>query len=384
MKKFPLVVAASAAMTASAVHAQSSVTLYGIIDAGIMYTNNVSKSGSSGALIQATSGNINGTRFGLKGGEDLGSGLSAIFVLENGFNVQNGKLGQDSRLFGRQAFVGLASKEFGTVSLGRQYDFFTDFVTPITAVAGTFGDTGFIHPFDNDNLDHSVRMNNVVKYSSLDYGGFKFGGMYAFSNNVDFAVNRAYSGGATYHYGSLNVAAAYLQINGSANTTSGSPGAVDINESSSNGTGGFEVGSDVERIAGIALNYTLGPALLGFAYTHSQYQGTNSFGLTNGSVHFDNYEVSAKYSVTHTLSVGVSDTYTTARVDGTTTYASDPKWNQVNFQTVYSFSKRTDVYLEGMYQHVSGKNYVAFVNTSGGASGTGNQVVGTVGIRTRF
>ncbi len=384
VKKIPLAAAISTALFASISHAQSSVTLYGILDAGIMYTNNVSKGGSSGALIQATSGNINGTRFGLRGAEDLGGGLKAIFVLENGFNIQNGKLGQDNRLFGRQAYVGLSSAQFGTVSLGRQYDFMTDFVTPLTGVAGTFGDTGFIHPFDNDNLDHSVRLSNVVKYTSGNYAGLVVGGLYAFSNSTEFAVNRAYSAGASYQYGPFRFAAAYLQINGSAGTTSSSSGAVDVNESSSNGTGGFQVGSDVQRTFGAALNYAFGPAVVGFAYTHSQFQGTNSFGLTNGSVHFDNYELNAKYALTPAVSLGVSDTYTDAHVSGTTTYGSDPKWNQINLQTVYKFSKRTDVYAEAMYQHVTGKNYVAFINTAGGASGTGNQVVATVGMRTRF
>src|SRR5246127_1591064 len=187
--------AVGALCLAATAHAQSSVTLYGLIDAGITYTNN--QHGQKN--FQATSGNINGSRFGLRGAEDLGGGLKAIFVLENGFNVQNGKLGQNSRLFGRQAFVGLSSSEFGTVTLGRQYDSLVDFVAPLSATAGTFGDTGFAHPFDNDNLNHSVRMNNAVKYTSDIYSGFKFGALYAFSNSTQFAVNRAYSAGASYH-----------------------------------------------------------------------------------------------------------------------------------------------------------------------------------------
>lgn len=384
MKTLHFVAASSAALAASLACAQSSVTIYGILDAGIMYTNNVSKSGHSGALWQGTSGNINGTRFGFRGSEDLGGGLKAIFVLENGFNIQNGKQAQDGRLFGRQAYVGLSSNEYGVVSLGRQYDFFTDFVTPLTAVAGTFGDTGFIHPFDNDNLDHSIRLNNTVKYTSPTYDGFKFGAMYAFSNSTDFAVNRAYSGGANYVQGPFKIAVAYLQINGSVGTTSNSPGAIDINESSSNGTGGFQVGADVTRIVGGSMNYALGPALLGFAYTHSQYQGSAAFGMTNGTVRFDNFELSALYNLTPAVALGLADTYTDGHLDGATTYGSDPKWNQINFQAVYRFSKRTDVYFESMYQHVTGNHFVAFVNTSGGASSTSNQVVGTVGIRTRF
>src|SRR5262249_33445573 len=144
MKKLTFVAISS--FVAASAYGQSSVTLYGLIDAGLSYTNNVNKGTSHGSLFQTTSGQINGSRFGLRGSEDLGSGLHAIFVLENGFNIQNGKLGQNSRLFGRQAFVGLSTDQFGTVTLGRQYDFLTDFVEPLTGVAGTFGDASFAHP----------------------------------------------------------------------------------------------------------------------------------------------------------------------------------------------------------------------------------------------
>ncbi|TDN61998.1 porin [Paraburkholderia sp. BL10I2N1] len=388
MKKISIAVAVSGALAASAVHAQSSVTLYGLIDAGLMYTNNVVKGTSHGALFQATSGNINGSRFGLRGAEDLGGGLKAIFVLENGFNVQNGNLGQHSRLFGRQAYVGLSSNEFGTVTLGRQYDSLVDFVAPLSATAGTFGDTGFAHPFDNDNLNHSLRMSNAVKYTSNNYSGLKFGGLYAFSNSTQFAVNRAYSAGASFNYGPFNVAAGYLQINGS-NSATNTGGAVDVLESTANGTGGFLVGADVQRVIGAGLNYAFGPALIGFVYTNSHFQGTNSFNLNNGSQRFDNYELNFKYTLTPAVTLGIADTYTDghlsgATVAGKTPFATDPKFNQVNVQAVYAFSKRTDVYAEGMYQRAIGQNYVAFINTAGGASSTGNQVVGTVGLRTRF
>jgi general bacterial porin, GBP family len=385
MKKIPVVVAVAGVLAASAAHAQSSVTLYGLIDAGIAYTNNVSKGGTSGALIQATSGEINGSRFGVRGSEDLGGGLKAIFVLENGFNIENGKLGQDSRFFGRQAYVGLSSNQYGTFTIGRQYDSLVDFVAPLSGTAGSFGDTGFAHPFDNDNLNHSLRMNNSVKYTSTDYNGFKFGGLYAFSNNVDFAINRAYSAGASYHFGGLNVAAGYLQINGSsAGTSSSAAGAVDLNESTANGTGGFELGSTVQRTYGAGLNYAFGPAIAGFVYTNSHFEGSDSFGLNNGALDFNNYEVNFKYALTPAVTLGLTDTYTTAHLSGATTYGADPKWNQVNAQAIYSLSKRTDVYAEAMYQHATGDKYVAFINTAGGASSTANQVVATVGMRTRF
>jgi general bacterial porin, GBP family len=383
MKMACLALVAPSLVLCSSAYAQSSVTLYGVIDAGLMYTNNVSKGGTSGALWQATSGNINGSRFGLKGSEDLGSGLKAIFVLENGFNVQNGRLGQNGREFGRQAFVGLSSTNFGSLTLGRQYDSLVDYVAPLSATAGTFGDTGFAHPFDNDNLNHSVRMSNAVKYASATYAGFKFGAMYAFSNNTDFSMNRAYSAGGTYSYGPFNVAVGYLQINGS-NSTTNTAGAIDVAESTANGTGGFVVGANRQWVLGAGANYAFGPALVGFVFTRSVFEGTQSFGSINGAMSFNNYEVNAKYSLTPAINLGIADTYTDGHVANSPTHGTDPKYNQVNVQATYAFSKRTDVYAEAMYQHAIGAQYVAFINTSGGASSTANQVVGTVGLRHRF
>jgi len=115
MKKSLLALAALGAF-ASAAHAQSSVTLYGIIDAGLTYVNNV----QGNSLWAMQSGILQGSRWGLKGSEDLGGGLKTVFQLENGYNVFSGKLGQGGLDFGRQAYVGLSSTSFGTVTVGRQ------------------------------------------------------------------------------------------------------------------------------------------------------------------------------------------------------------------------------------------------------------------------
>src|SRR5579863_82028 len=111
MKKI-LILAAVSATFASAAHAQSSVTLYGVVDAGFTYVQNeVSPSNSPkhAASFGVTSGNASGSRWGMRGREDLGGGYAAIFTLENGFNVANGTTGQGNRSFGRQAFVGVSS-----------------------------------------------------------------------------------------------------------------------------------------------------------------------------------------------------------------------------------------------------------------------------------
>ena len=102
MKK-NIIGAAALSVFAVAAHAQSSVTLYGLIDTGIVYTNN---QGGNSAW-QEQSSMLSNEVWGLRGSEDLGDGLHAIFRLENGFNIQNGKTTYSNTIFGRQAFVGL-------------------------------------------------------------------------------------------------------------------------------------------------------------------------------------------------------------------------------------------------------------------------------------
>ncbi|MGA3247992.1 MAG: porin [Paraburkholderia sp.] len=381
MKK-TLMVAALTGVFATAAHAQSSVTLYGLIDAGITYTNN--QAGHSNW--QATDGAISTSRWGLRGSEDLGGGLKAIFTLENGFNVMSGTLRQEGRLFGRQSFVGLSSDQAGSVTLGRQYDSAVDYLGPLALTGTQYGGTFTAHPFDNDNMDNSFRVDNSIKYQSVNYGGFKFGGLYGFSNQAgEFSNNRAYSAGASYNYGGLNIAAAYLQLNNNIGALGGitnTAGAVD---------GDNTLLAGRQRTFGAGLNYTFGPATAGFLYTQTNLNdfagiaassaGTSAvvpLGATSG--HFQNFEVNGRYQITPALSVAGGYTFTQSSIDG-----NNPKWNQVNLQTSYALSKRTDVYLQGEYQHViqDGSGLNADINGLT-ASGNNNQVAVTAGLRTRF
>lgn len=109
-KVIALALVSAGLIGASAAQAQSSVVLYGVIDAGVSYVNHAAVTGGSKSLFKYDDGVAQGSRWGLKGNEDLGGGLSAIFVLENGFNSGTGTLGQGSRMFGRQAFVGLTQR----------------------------------------------------------------------------------------------------------------------------------------------------------------------------------------------------------------------------------------------------------------------------------
>ncbi|HKT99796.1 MAG TPA: porin [Paraburkholderia sp.] len=103
-------------------HAQSSVTLYGVIDVGINYQTHTNPAGSSTwSMQQGNEGFLSGSRFGLTGREDLGGGWYSGFSLENGFLANSGKLDQQAQLFGRQALVKLGQQRYGELALGRQY-----------------------------------------------------------------------------------------------------------------------------------------------------------------------------------------------------------------------------------------------------------------------
>ncbi|HEY0847722.1 MAG TPA: porin [Noviherbaspirillum sp.] len=152
--------AALAIVSTGGAWAQTSLTIYGLVDAGVVFE----RGGPGGNAARLTSGVQSGSRLGFKGIEDLGGGLSAKFALESGFGIDNGMPGQGGLLFGRQAFVGLGGR-WGDVLLGRQYTphfLALDEVDPFgTGLAGS-----------STNLMATVpRMNNTLKYSTPAWSG---------------------------------------------------------------------------------------------------------------------------------------------------------------------------------------------------------------------
>ncbi|MCC8405927.1 porin [Paraburkholderia sp. MMS20-SJTN17] len=380
MKK-SLIVVAAAASFASVAHAQSSVTLYGLLDAGLTYTSNVAHN----SKWAAGSGGIDQSRFGLRGSEDLGGGLKAIFTLESGFNINNGKFANNNGMFNRQAFVGLSSSQFGTVTLGRQYDAAQDYLAPLTAT-GSWGGTYFAHPFNNDNLNTNggLAVNNSVKYSSANYAGFTFGGTYGFSNQAGgFANNRQYSVGAAYQWQGLHLGAAYAQQNNPAANTSGASDGVVAN------TAGVLTGDFRQRQFGAGASYGFGPALVGVAWTQSRIDNLVGAAAGQRQGHTNNYEINGKYNVTPALGLGVAYTFTDARGYGINADGNDMKtrYHQIGLQADYSLSRRTDVYAQAVYQHAMGDGGVASIYSGDNTvptSSSKNQTAATVGLRHRF
>ncbi|MBN3816392.1 porin [Paraburkholderia sp. Se-20369] len=376
-------------------YAQSSVTLYGIVDAGIAYTNN--QGGASN--IQQSSGKLSGSRWGLKGTEDLGDGLKAVFTIESGFRPNDGTLGQGGRLFGRSAYVGLGKTGIGTLTFGRQYE-------PLADLVAQYAGSGFwspaTHVGDNDNLNQSFRLNNAVKFRSDTIGGFTADLLYAFSNQASggagsgFSNNNAWGVSANYVNDPLSVGGGYVRLNrpnASSNTGGAVGGATSTTGNDYSGAFfyGLNGGVRKQQIGVAGLNYALGRATLGFAWSHTQLDY-----LDGSSRKFNNYDVNARYQLTPAATLIGVYTFTDGRADGlpgTGGRTLKPRWHQFTLGFDYALSKRTDLYLSGIYQLAAGDpstatpggyRSIAAISNIGSASSTNRQVAVVSGLRVKF
>lgn len=406
-------VAAAASTLSVGAHAQSSVTLYGIIDAGLAYTSNVQTGRSNGALhggsqysLQdgSTTG-VTGSRWGLRGVEDLGGGTSAIFTLENGFGIGTGATAIGGGQFARQAWVGLKSNQYGTVSLGRQYDAIATFVQPLSSVGSWAGImTG--HASDMDNLGNTRRSNNSIRYNSPSYAGFTVGGVYEFGGVAgDTSQRQVYSVGTSFAQGPLALGAAYLNArnpnysfygsnanSGTALTSNnlGSIGSATAAEVSPQFAG--YASAHTLQIIAVGGSYKLGPATLNLVYTNTQFQqigntlsGPNPFGFS-GTAKFDNAEAGVSYRLRPDLLVGVVYNYTHG--SAATGQASGSVYHQAATGFDYNLSKRTDIYGDVVYLHAGGtdslnQSAVAAI-TGQTASASNHQVAVHLSLRQRF
>jgi predicted porin len=384
MKKMMIVTGLG--VLATTAHAQSSVTLYGLLDAGVSYVTHAATATGSASKVKTDDGVIQGNRWGMRGVEDLGGGLKAIFTLEGGLSVDTGASAQNGTLFGRQAFVGLSQDGVGSFTVGRQYSFSTDYISKYAAGGLTIGNYAF-RMNDVDQLTSS-RINNAVKFASANFSGLTFGAMFGFSNQAGAfsgspntvaggvttpGSSRTVSFGANYDHGPFSVAAAYTDISYPGAATPAFP----ITIANVNTFGDKDL-----RTIGVGMKYAFGPALVFGNWTNTRFEG-----LAGQVSRFNNYEIDGKYSFTPAMFAALSYTY--SDLTGTST----GKWNQVSSIADYALSKRTDVYLIGVYQKASGSNkgvpVQAEIGSSSsffGNSGTGSdsQLAVRLGMRTRF
>ncbi|WP_082535904.1 porin [Methylibium sp. Root1272] len=225
MKKFhkgSLVISLGALLTAGGACAQSSnVTLYGIVDAGV----EVSSQGN-GTHTRLISGGLFGSRWGLKGTEDLGGGLSALFRLESGFSLDDGTLGQGGRLFGREAVVGLSSSTAGTLLAGRVIN--TQYIALSIVDTYFYGTGGGLLALTRSGattqqlmpLTVNARADNALSYTSPNFGGLEFRGQIA-AREASTTIGRYYGLSARYKSGNIDFVASHAKQEG-ANDENGS------------------------------------------------------------------------------------------------------------------------------------------------------------------
>lgn len=219
MKYKTFALSALALAASSAALAQSStsqVTLYGVVDANVQVLDGASTS------TRVQSGGLNGSRFGIRGSEDLGGGLRAFFTLESGINLDDGTTGQGA-FWGRQAFVGLATP-YGKVSLGRQYgslytlssdfsQFSNNNVGASTAVIGGFNGYEPVRGGSTTGTGNGgpARVNNSVKFESQNYGGFSAGALWGMGEVAgDTKGNRVADIYGRYTQGGLDAMLSYV------------------------------------------------------------------------------------------------------------------------------------------------------------------------------
>lgn len=364
MKKTKIMMAVlGGASLVSTAHAQSSVTLFGMVDTGVTYVSN--QSGNHNVKMDD---GVNGPNlWGFRGVEDLGGGTKAIFELVDQFQVDNGEFMPNSSLFSRTSFVGLVNDRLGKLTLGNQYDFMTESLyfagDDPAEISGHFYDfragpfqkldlpSNATGSFDWDRMA-GERVSNSVRYVSPIYAGFSAGAMYGFGgvagsvgagNSTSFALN--------YAAASFGANAAYTNIK---YYTAGSP-QVSV------------------RNWGVGAHYHFGGWVTNALFT-TVHNSANGGSVYEGGV-------GAHYNFTPALSMGASYMYMKGNDVVDNNHA-----HQIAGIVDYALSKRTDVYVLGVYQRGSSGSEAQIngMNSSDGASDSPTQAVARVGLHTRF
>jgi predicted porin len=369
-----------AGIIAHPAYARSQVTLYGVADDGFSFTNNQ----GGGHAYQMVNGALGSSKFGFLVKEDIGNGYKVISVLENGFDINSGKLNNGGRLFGRQAYVGVDGP-YGQVRLGRQYDLVLDSLIPLASGA-KFG--GILAPRagDVDNAWGDYSFSNSIKYLSPSLGGVRLGALVSLGGvSGDFGNGLKYSFNAGYTGGPVTINAVFSRVNNPATsiydaTASPTENGTFANPITNPIYSGYVSARRYQTI-GAGGNLVLGDATVGVVYTNVQFIDVVRTSSTpfSGTAHFNTTEVNATYRITPALLVGSSYSFT---------FAGNADYGQLNAGAQYSLSKRTNLYLVSAWQHAIGTNSLGkravaaltFVSPSSNQ----NQVAVRLGIRQTF
>jgi predicted porin len=347
---------------AAQAQAQSNVTIYGLVDAGIVSE----RGGSAGSVTKVTSGIGGQSRLGFKGTEDLGNGLSAVFQLETGFKADDGTLDSTNTIFNRQAFVGLKSKDAGQLTIGRQY---TPLYLAQSQVADPFG-AGYAGSIKNlfPSAGANTRVSNALVYSTPVIEGFSADALYALGEQAgSTTAGRQFGLGLNFAQGPLNARLVYNNKN---------------NDTVASGTTAAKV-QDTGRNTMFAANYDFQVVKAYFAYGTDK--GVNSAVLPVANAY--GYSVAPKASTdSNDLLIGaqipvgagiIMASY--IRKNDKTVYNQDA--DQWALGYLYNLSKRTGVYLA--YAKIKNKNGAGYTVGNNNEAGSGDKAF-NAGLRHSF
>jgi predicted porin len=340
--------------------AQSSVTLYGIVDTGIGYQSSQTTLGSvSGghSAVKMVNGVWAGSRFGLKGGEDLGGNTRAIFQLEEGFNSATGAQSTNGLMFNRQAFVGVTNPVYGSLTAGRQYASYYQLLAPYSPTNWLTGFYG-AHPGDLDGLDTIYRANNTLLYMSPKIHGFTFSGSYSFAG-VPGSVNQGstWSTAVQYAMGPVGMAVGFSRINNS--TVNGGAFGADSTTSSAGAqagvsavTNGYQTARAQQRFA-VGFGYTFNSQFdISATYSNVQYLPGSGSAFRDAAI-FNTGGIVLHWKPAAAWDFATGYSYTRAtKANG---IASSAQYQQVNLSEYYALSKRTGLYALQAYQRANGQ-----------------------------
>jgi predicted porin len=361
VKKLTLAALVIGAFSAGA-QAQSNVTIYGLVDAGLVRESG----GVNGNVTKVTSGVGGQSRLGFRGTEDLGSGLSAVFVLESGIKIDDGSLDSANTLFNRQAFVGLKSTSLGQFTLGRQY---TMLYNAMSQVADPFG-AGYAGSIKNlfPAAGANTRVSNAMVYASPVVSGFSAEALYALGEQAgDNTAGRQFGLGLNYSQGPLNARLTYNNRNQDTAATPTAPAKV----------------QDEAKNTLLAVNYDFGVVKAYFAY--SKDKGLNSAQLPVANAF--GYTVAPKPSTDSSdvliganIPAGPGNVLASyIRKDDKTVNNQDA--NQWALGYIYPLSKRTSAYVA--YAKIKNKNGAGYTVGNNNEAGSGDKAF-NVGMRHSF
>ncbi|WP_321944347.1 porin [Paraburkholderia tropica] len=362
------------AIALQSAHAQTSVTLYGVIDEALRFTTHQNTGSGSKSQLGLSEGAFNGPRWGLRMSEDLGGGNKAFALLESGFNLNTGKSDQQGQLFGRQLYMGFSNPTWGALRAGRQYGTLYSLMATVDPLG-----TANIPELDWPSFFTGLRYDNTLDYQNK-LGPMNVEVQYSFGNQAgSTSIGRTL--GASLWYGTPALTA---------------------------GVAGQQSRDAVNHKAQLAMivgKGSYGPLSLYGYYGHSTKDAGFRIGTSGTTDPLANTSLASNYNT-----VAGTGTQTAGRIDNLFVLATSYKFTstlnviggwmldlaqgvagadsgrtQTYYATVvYSLSKRTDIYAEVDYDRLSGAAKTDVNGLLAGFGGANTRVGAIGGLRVRF